>query len=347
MSLALDTLRSKGHDISEEEYESALIAILLHDVGHGPFSHVLEKYLLKNVNHELLSIQIIEKLNKEFNGKLDLVLKIFKGEYERPFFHQLVSGQMDMDRMDYLNRDCFYTGVDEGTIGGDRIIKMLNLVDDQLVIEEKAIYSIENFLSARRLMYWQVYLHKTTVAVEQMLNGLLLRARKVIIKDKNLFASPSLRYFLIEDVDSKTISQNPEAINNFLELDDYDVWCAIKVWGSHEDKILSDLSKRLINRRLFKVEMSNEKVEKEDLIRAKKSVTKNLNLEAKYLKYYIQKGELSNSAYLPESSTIKILMKNGSLMEVSQAADLPNIKAISKIVKKFYLCYPQNVYLLS
>ncbi len=343
--LALDTLRSKGHEISDLEYESALIAILLHDIGHGPFSHVLEKYLLDNVNHEFLSMIIMEKLNDEFDGKLDLVIKIFKNEYHRTFLHQLVSGQMDMDRMDYLNRDCFYTGVDEGTIGGDRIIKMLNLVNDQLVVEEKAIYSIENFLSARRLMYWQVYLHKTTVSVEQMLKGLIMRARKLKSKQKVLFASPYLQYFLSSKIDKETLNRDPSALENFVKLDDYDVWGAIKVWADHEDKILSDLSSRLIDRRLFKVILRNERFSKVELKESKLLLRDNLRLDDKSIKYYLQEGELSNSAYLPESGNIIILMKDGSLQDVTQAADLPNIKAISKIVKKYYLCFPKNVYL--
>ncbi len=343
--LALDTLRSKGHEISDLEYESALIAILLHDIGHGPFSHVLEKYLLDNVNHEFLSMIIMEKLNDEFDGKLDLVIKIVKNEYHRTFLHQLVSGQMDMDRMDYLNRDCFYTGVDEGTIGGDRIIKMLNLVNDQLVVEEKAIYSIENFLSARRLMYWQVYLHKTTVSVEQMLKGLIMRARKLKSKQKVLFASPYLQYFLSSKIDKETLNRDPSALENFVKLDDYDVWGAIKVWADHEDKILSDLSSRLIDRRLFKVILRNERFSKVELKESKLLLGDNLRLDDKSIKYYLQEGELSNSAYLPESGNIIILMKDGSLQDVTQAADLPNIKAISKIVKKYYLCFPKNVYL--
>lgn len=344
-ALALDTLRSKGHEISDQEYESALIAVLLHDIGHGPFSHVLEKYLLNKVNHEFLSILVMEKLNKELDGKLSLSIKIFKNEYERPFFFQLVSGQMDMDRMDYLNRDCFYTGVDEGTIGGDRIIKMLNIVDDELVIEEKAIYSIENFLNARRLMYWQVYLHKTTVAVEQMLNGLFLRARKVAKKQDFLFASPALLYFLKNKVSTTDLEQSPEALKHFLNLDDYDVWGAIKVWAHHEDKILADLSNRLINRRLFKVELSNSKPNPDEKKNIKASLAEELGLKENQLKYYFQSGELSNSAYMPESGKIVILMKDGTLQDVSTAADLPNIKAISKIVKKYYLCFPKNVYL--
>lgn len=345
MSLALDTLRSKGHKISQKEYEAAILAVLLHDIGHGPFSHVLEKYILDDVNHEFISILIMEKLNEQFNGKLDLCISIFKNEYERPFFHQLVSGQMDMDRMDYLNRDCFYTGVDEGTIGGDRIIKMLNLVDDQLVIEEKAIYSIENFLNSRRLMYWQVYLHKTTVAVEQMLNSLLLRARKLGNKQKDIFASPSFRFFLMNHINEFRISNEEETLNHFLSLDDYDVWGAIKVWSKYDDPILSDLSNRLIDRRLFKVNLSTQKVNKKQIKELKNRLLKEMDLNNKQLKYYVQNGEVSNSAYLPESDKILILMKDGSIQDVTKAVDLPNIKAISKIVKKYYLCYPKNVYL--
>jgi hypothetical protein len=250
-----------------------------------------------------------------------------------------------MDRMDYLNRDCFYTGVDEGTIGGDRIIRMLDLVNDELVFEEKAIYSIENFLSARRLMYWQVYLHKTTVSVEQMLNSLIMRARHLVKKEHVLFGSPALLHFLKKKLNKSDVENNEEALNHFLNLDDHDIWGAIKVWTSHPDEILRDISLRLVNRQLFKVTLSNQIPDKKFLSALKKEKELEWQLDKKDIKYYFHHGDLSNSGYMLDSGKINILMKNGDIQDITVAADLPNIKAMSKIVRKYYLCFPKTVYL--
>ena len=255
MSKAIATIRRKGHTISETEEQAALLAILLHDIGHGPFSHALEHDIVSGVSHEEISIFFIERLSKEFNGELDLALEIFKNTYPKEFLHQLVSSQLDMDRMDYLNRDSFYTGVNEGKIGSDRIIEMMNVVNGKLVLEEKGIYSIEKFIVARRLMYWQVYLHKTVVAAEYMLIQALRRAKELKQKGTALFASPALNYFLENNVSAEDFKSDPKVLERFALLDDYDILGAIKVWQSESDKVLSELSKRIIERRLFKIEV--------------------------------------------------------------------------------------------
>jgi HD superfamily phosphohydrolase len=238
MNITLDNLRIKGTEISDQEYEAALISILLHDIGHGPFSHALEYGLLKGIPHEELSLLTIELLNQEFSGRLDLVLRIFKNQYERKFFHQLVSSQLDIDRLDYLQRDCFFTGVSEGTIGADRIIKMMDVKNDQIVIEEKGIYSIENFLSARRLMYWQVYLHKTTVSAEKMLINLILRAKDLRQSGTKFYLTESFDFFLTQNLTIQDFKENPHLLKLFLEMDDFDIWGAIKLWKNHPDYVL-------------------------------------------------------------------------------------------------------------
>ncbi|MCR6640942.1 MAG: HD domain-containing protein [Sporocytophaga sp.] len=343
MGMALNRLRSRGHQISEEEKEAALAAILLHDIGHGPFSHALEKTLLSHIAHEKLSYLIMEKLNKEFNGKLDLTIKMFLNLYERKFFHQLISSQLDMDRMDYLKRDSFFTGVMEGTIGADRIIKMLDIIDDELVIEEKGIYSIENFLSSRRLMYWQVYLHKTTVCAEKMLIQIIRRAQHLSLAGENLFASEALNVFLQQKITLEDFTQNHLYLEAFTSLDDYDLWGAIKIWKNHKDPVLSLLCNQLLERKLFRIEISRTQFEEEKIEQLKKEVVKNLGLPEDNSEYFVVNGVLRNRAYLPVSNKINVLTKKGQVLDVAQASDLPNIKAISKIVKKHYLCWPKNV----
>lgn len=345
MGEALSTLRSKGHEISDKEFESAQIAILLHDIGHGPFSHTLESTLLSHIKHEKLSFYIISKLNEEFDGKLELAMKIFKNSYKRKFFHQLVSSQLDIDRLDYLNRDCFFTGVLEGTIGADRIIKMLEIVDDTLVVEEKGIYSIENFLTARRLMYWQVYLHKTTVSAENMLIQIIQRAKFLARKGEHVFASDPLQVFLQKEVDFKAFEKDPALLNAFVSLDDHDVWGSIKVWANHKDKILSYLCQSILNRKLFKVDISNKPIEKKRILEIKERICKKFGVEGKDLNYFLISGTLNNAAYMEGAEKISILTKQGDVVDVAKASDLPNIKAISKIVKKHYLCCPKDVYL--
>jgi uncharacterized protein len=345
MGLALNTLRSKGHEVSEEEYEAALIAILLHDIGHGPFSHALEATILHNIAHEKVSLLIIKKLNEHFKGRLDLTLKIFSDQYDRKFFHQLIESQLDIDRLDYLKRDCFFTGVSEGTVAADRIIKMLDLQDERLVIEEKGIYSIEHFLNARRLMYWQVYLHKTTVSVEKMLIQIITRAKELLQRGEEVFATPSLKVFLEREITIDELSENPNLLNHFISLDDMDIWSGIKVWASHPDKILSSLCLMVLNRKLFKVILSNEPFEVDFLISKREEIKEQFGLKPEELEYFFINGFVSNSAYLSSQEGINILLKNGEVKDVADASDLPNIKALSKIVKKYYVCFPKNVYL--
>lgn len=345
MQKTLDTLRSKGVMIFDAEYEAALVAILLHDIGHGPFSHTLEFSLFKNVRHEQLSLWIFDRLNKDFQGKLELARQIFTGVYHRKFLHQLVSSQLDVDRLDYLKRDSFFTGVYEGTIGSERIIKMLTVHEDQLVVEEKGIYSIENFLSARRLMYWQVYLHKTAISAETMLTSLLERARKLTNDGQEVAATPALSLFLERTITESDLKEDGDLLDVFTLLDDSDVWGSIKFWQSHPDFVLNVLSKMLINRRLFGIDISQDKFPKEQVDRLKKELGAKYELNPEIVRYFIQSGEVSNSAYVPTSGSINILTKTGKVIDVAMASDLPNIKAMSKIVKKHFLCYPKNLIL--
>jgi uncharacterized protein len=344
MGLALQTLRSKDHEISEEEYEAALIAILLHDVGHGPFSHALEDTLLEKIPHENISLQIMSLLNHNFEGKLDLAIAIFKNQYKRKFFHQLVSGQLDIDRLDYLKRDCYFTGVAEGAISTDRIIKMLNLYKGELVVEEKGIYNIEHFLNARRLMYWQVYLHKTTVSIEKMLIQIIKRAKFLRQTNVPLFATSELDLFLADDITLSRFKSNPVYLENFLSLDDYDLWAGIKIWAKHEDKVLSLLCRYLLDRKIFKITLDNEQFDTNYISSKADKIRKKLKLNEEEIRYFISHGSVSNAGYT-SGAKINILMKNGTVMDVADASDLPNIKALSKIVKKFYVSYPKDVYL--
>ncbi|WP_258103324.1 HD domain-containing protein [Marinoscillum sp. MHG1-6] len=342
MQRTLDNLRAKGVMIFETEYEAALIAILLHDIGHGPFSHTLEFSLFKGVNHEQISLWLFDKLNKEFNGRLELAKQVFTGTYQRKFLHQLVSSQLDVDRLDYLKRDSFFTGVHEGTIGADRIIQMLNVYEGQLVVEEKGIYSIENFLNARRLMYWQVYLHKTSVAAETMLLALLKRAKKLTQKGKNIPATPALNIFLERDITREDFFEDQDLLEIFTRLDDTDIWGSIKQWLFHEDDILSQLSNDLLSRRLNKIILSSDKPDKA-LIADITAKLEKAGVAKKDLKYYLQTGTISNAAYIVQNQSINILMKDDSIMDVAKASDLPNIKAISKIVTKHYISYPKHL----
>lgn len=342
MQKTLDTLRSKGVMIFDAEYEAALIAILLHDVGHGPFSHTLEFSLFQDVHHEQISLWIFDKLNQEFGGRLELAKQIFTGKYHRKFLTQLVSSQLDVDRLDYLKRDSFFTGVYEGTIGAERIIKMLNVHEDQLVVEEKGIYSIENFLSARRLMYWQVYLHKTSIAAEAMLISLIKRAKYLTQKGSEVPATPAFSIFLERDITRQDFIEDKDLLDIFTLLDDMDVWGSIKMWQSHKDVVLSKLSNDLLNRRLFGIKMSNEKFPKETLDNILSSI-ESKGFTKSQAKYFMDRGALTNAAYVAKGGSINILMKDGQLVDVAQASDLPNIKVMSKIVKKYYLCFPKNL----
>ena len=342
MKQALDTLKSKGVEISDDEHEAAIIAVLLHDIGHGPLSHTLEHTLLHSIKHESLSYLFMQRLNKEFNGALNIALKIFQNTHKRKFFHQLVSSQLDIDRLDYLKRDCFFAGVMEGTIGVDRIISMLTVHNDQLVVEEKGILSIENFLNARRLMYWQVYLHKTTVSAERMMVNVIRRAEHLVKSGENLSASEPLRMFLRHTYVLENFKDKAEVLNAYGLLDDNDIWGAIKLWRSHPDFILSTLCKMLLERRLFQIKLGTEAIRKEQIETIREKVTQTFGTLRSESSYFFSYGSVSNEAYA-EGQKINILMKSGELVDLAQASDLPNIKAISKIVKKNYLCWPKNV----
>lgn len=342
MELVLENLRLKGVEISQQEYEASQIAILLHDIGHGPFSHALEETLLHQVSHESISFQFMKALNVIFNNQLELTLQIFQNTYQRKFFHQLVSSQLDADRLDYLRRDSFFTGVSEGAIGVDRIVMMLNVKNDQLVVDEKGIYSIENFLNARRLMYWQVYLHKTAVSAERMLVNLIRRAQYLVQSGEPLQCSSSLKLLLsnkytLEDFEQKAV------LNNFGKLDDNDIWGAIKLWQDHPDKILSTLCRMLLQRNLFQIILTNEPIEKATIESVRSEICNTYKVLRKEATFLFSHGVVSNEAYVSEGHGINILTKKGEIKEIAQASDLPNIKALSKIVKKNYLCCPKNV----
>lgn len=343
MQLTLRNLSSKGVDISDEEFNASLIAILLHDIGHGPFSHTLEFSLLNGISHEDISLAFLQKLNAEYQGKLDLAIKIFQGSYNRKFFHQLVSSQLDIDRIDYLRRDSFFTGVSEGTIGSERIIKMLNVFDDQIVVEEKGIYSIENFLNARRLMYWQVYLHKTSVSAEEMLIQLIKRARYLTQKGMNVLATPALSIFLERNISKNDFKEDLDILGVFALLDDSDIWGSMKFWVNNDDFVLSTLSKMLLGRKIFRIEMSNTAFSKERIQQTLKKVQDYYDLPPNEAKSFVGNGRISNEAYISSGQKINILTKNGELIDIAKATELPNIKAMSKIVTKYYLCCPKEI----
>jgi len=339
MQKAVEALRYKAVEISKEEENALYIAILLHDIGHGPFSHALEQSIVENIHHEQLSLLFMEELNVEFNGKLSLAIQIFKGQYKRKFMLQLISSQLDMDRMDYLKRDSFYSGVAEGSINSDRLIQMLNVVDDVLVMEEKGIYSIEKFLMARRLMYWQVYLHKTSLVAELMLTKVLKRAKELSLKGEDLQCSEPFKFFLSKK--EEDIFTDTEILNKFSLLDDYDVVSALKAWQFHPDFILSNLSKMILNRDLLKVKISTNKISKEEVGKYKTQLQKEFNLSLKETSFFIYKGKIKNQAYNKELEPIKILRKDKSIEDVLETSDQLNSKALSKPVIKYYLCFPK------
>ena len=339
MSEAITQLASKGNFIFDSEAEAVQAAILLHDIGHGPFSHVLEDTIVKGVSHEEISLMLMERMNKEMNGQLSLAIQIFKDEYPKRFLHQLVSGQLDMDRLDYLRRDSFYTGVTEGNIGSARIIKMLDVADDRLVVESKGIYSIENFLTARRLMYWQVYLHKTSVAYEKMLISTLLRAKELASQGVELFASPALRFFLYNDINPTEFYNNPDCLENFIQLDDNDIWTALKVWSTHTDKVLSTLSTGMINRNIFKVEISSEPISKDRKKELTLHISQQLGITLSEANYFVSTPSIEKNMYDPADDSIDIIYKDGTIKNIAEASDMLNISLLSKKVKKYYLCY--------
>jgi hypothetical protein len=344
MELAIDVLRAKGHNISTEEAEAATAAILLHDIGHGPFSHSLEYSIAHGISHESIGLSLINNLNSQLDGRLSLAMAIFEGTYYKKFLHQLVSSQLDVDRMDYLRRDSFFTGVTEGAIGSDRIIKMLNVVDDNLVVDAKGIYSIEKFIIARRLMYWQVYLHKTVVSAEKLLTQLLLRARELSLQGDCLWCSPSLSYFLSNKISERNFSDdtiNGNTIKHFCNIDDNDIMVAAKYWQNHSDPVLSTLSSMISNRFLFKVELRNKFFSTEEVTHRKDVFCKLRPNLAPYVNYFVLTDSVSNNAYRVSEESIKILYNNGTLVDIGDASDMLNTNILSKEVKKYFLCYPK------
>jgi len=338
MSVAINVIRGKGHKITEAEAEATKIAILLHDVGHGPFSHTLETCIIPELPHEQVSLMIMEQLNDEFKGKLSLAIQIFRNKYHKKFLHQLISGQLDMDRLDYLRRDSFFTGVTEGIVGSERIIKMLQVVDDKLVVEAKGIYSIENFLIARRLMFWQVYLHKAVVVSEALLIKFLERLKKLYTENKIKINNKHLAFFLKADYNCTT----KEIINHFCMLDDYDIVYLMKESLYSEDKILSYLSNAVLNRNLPKIKISKEKFNSEFINKLKKETMQKMNLSNEDVEYYIYSGEISNNAYSQIDEKINILYGD-KLLDVAEASDMLNLAVLSKVVKKYYVCGPEQI----
>ncbi|MCF8372807.1 MAG: HD domain-containing protein [Bacteroidales bacterium] len=342
---AISVLREKGHEITPEEAEAVTIAILLHDIGHGPFSHALEQSIVTDVSHEELSLFFMEELNREFDGQLDLAIEVFQNQYQKKFLYQLVSGQLDMDRMDYLRRDSFFSGVSEGVIGSDRIIKMLNVANDELVIDAKGIYSVEKFLIARRLMYWQVYLHKTVLVAESMLLKALQRARLLAQQNKPLFASPSLQFFLYRNEGEINISnlERKSWLGLFADIDDADIVSALKAWTKHEDKVLAILSEKIVNRGLFRIELEKDQFTEEKISAFLNQTMLFFNLNKEEAAYLVFTDSISNFAYTLNDPQINILQKDGSLQEISTASDILNIQMLSKNVTKYFLIYPKEI----
>ncbi|MCQ2376104.1 MAG: HD domain-containing protein [Salinivirgaceae bacterium] len=348
MELAIDTLRSKGEIISDEEKEAAMIAILLHDIGHCPFSHALE-YQIANVCHEDLSIVFMEKLNEEYNGRLSLALQIFKGEYHKKYLTKLISGQLDVDRLDYLSRDSFFTGVTEGNVNTDRLIKLMAIDNDRLVVEKKGMYSIEKFLVARRLMYWQVYLHKTVHSAEQLLISILRRAKDLCHKGEDFFASPALKFFLthevtVDDFRNDSITETGKTVlENFAMLDDSDLLVSVKTWSMHHDRVLSLLCQNLINRRLPKTMVQDKPVGKFMEKYLRERVMQEFNLTKAESEYFVSSGTISNKAYSQNHDQILVKEKEGNVIEIEKVADMMNIRALSTTISKFFISWPKNI----
>ena len=340
MGEAIATLRDKGHAITDEEALGARIAILLHDVGHGPFSHALEHSLVEGIGHEAVSALVMDALNAEFDGALELGIRIFRDQHPKRFLHQLVSSQLDVDRLDYLNRDSFYTGVSEGVIGGERILKMLQVVDDRLVVEEKAIYSIEKFLVARRLMYWQVYLHKTVVACEMMLVETLRRAKHLALQGTPLFASPALLRFLSTRHDRASFN-HPAVLADFLKLDDHDIMGAVKVWCDHPDTVLARLSTDLVHRRNLRIKLQNIPWDDTRIKQLRCAVATMLGITETDAAHFVLTGSIVNNAYDPAKDRIELLHKDGTLRDIAEASDNLGIQALARPVEKFYLAWPR------
>ena len=340
MTEAVRSLQEKGNFIFDSEAEAVEAAILMHDIGHGPFSHVLEDTLIHGISHEDISLLMMEQINRDLGGQLNLAISIFKGDYPKNFLHQLISSQLDMDRLDYLRRDSFYTGVTEGNIGSARIIKMLNVVDDSLVVEHKGIYSLENYLTTRRLMYWQVYLHRTCVAYEKVLVNMLNRVKYLIRTGQEVFASPALFYFLTNDVDANWFAAHPETLTYYGELDDSDLWSAMKAWKHHDDKILSTLATDMLDRHIFKVEVTEVPVEETHTETIAKEISAQMEISIDDAKQYMMSlNTISKDMYNVEDDSIAILYKDGTIRDISEASELLNVQLLSKKIRKYYLCY--------
>lgn len=345
MGEAIEVLRSKGVTISREEAEGVTVAILLHDIGHGPFSHALETTIVHKVTHESLSEIFMDRLNTEFKGKLSLAIQIFRNSYKKTFLHQLVSSQLDMDRLDYLLRDSFFTGVSEGIVSSDRIVKMLNVVNDQLVVEDKGIYSIEKFIVARRLMYWQVYLHKTVLGAEHLLINILRRAKQLSENGEDLFATPWLKLFLVNHFTKKDFINRKEVLDAFATLDDYDIMASVKTWCTHSDPVLSWLCSCMVNRKLYSVELQNKPFSGSYVDELRKKTMKKMNVAKENMEYFVFTGAVQNRAYsrdnVHNNIRINILFKDGTVRDIAESADLLNISVLAQPVKKYFLCYPK------
>ena len=343
MTRAISELRFKGHNITEEEALGVNIAMLLHDIGHGPYSHALEHSIVDGISHEEISRIFMNQLNEKFQGKLDIAISIFNGDYKKKFLHKLVSGQFDMDRLDYLKRDSFFTGVSEGIVNYERLLSMLNVVDDDIAIEAKGIYSVEKFITARRLMYWQVYLHKTVLAAEYTIMNILRRAKQLRLQGIELFATPAFDFFLRNKITLDEFENNDEVIENFSKLDDYDIFTSLKVWALHSDPILSSLSSSIVNRKLPRIELQNEPFDDDYIISIRKQTMDKLKLNEDEVDYFVISDKTSNYTYKIGSDKIGILYKSGKVVDIAEASDQLNIKLLSKPTTKYFLSYPKDV----
>ncbi len=339
MSKAILTLRQKGNFIFDSEAEAVEAAILMHDIGHGPFSHVLEHTLISGISHEEISLLMMERINRDLGNSLNLAIKIFKNEYPKRFLHQLISSQLDVDRLDYLSRDCFFTGVNEGNIGSARIIEMMNVADDKLVAEYKGIYSIENYLTSRRLMYWQVYLHKTAVAYEKVLINALKRAKYLAHNGYDIYATPALRHFLYNDIDAGWFDSHPETLNLYSQLDDNDIWCCLKVWMDCDDRILSTLATDMVDRRGFKVEIHDDQISEGRIDEIRTMIADKMQVDMDDTDYLMSVATVEKDMYDTGDDSITILYRDGSLKDISEASELLNVQTLSQKRRKYYLCY--------
>ncbi|MBR2236264.1 MAG: HD domain-containing protein [Prevotella sp.] len=341
MSEAIFSLQQKGVFIFDSEAEAVEAAILMHDIGHGPFSHVLENTLISGISHEDISMMMMERINHDLGQQLGMAIAIFRDQYPKRFLHQLISSQLDMDRLDYLRRDSFFTGVTEGNIGSARIIKMLNVVDDRLVVEQKGIYSIETYLTSRRLMYWQVYMHKTAVAYEKVLVNVLTRAKNLARQGRDIFASPSLMYFLLNDVDHQWFdTHEAEALQMYSDLDDSDIWSALKVWRHNDDKILSTLATDMLDRNIFRCTVSEEPFTEADVAEKAEHIATAMNIsQADARRYMMSLGTMQKDMYSVDDDSIDILYKDGTIRNILDASEILNVQLLSRKVRKYYLCY--------